>query len=186
MTSLASLWLPILLSAVLIFVVSALIHMFSPWHKGDYARLPNEDAAMIALRPLNIPPGDYLMPRPATMADMKSEAFLEKMRLGPNMIVTVLPNGQRGMGAQFVSWFIYLVIVSLFAAYITSRAVSPGSEYLEVFRFAGTTAFIGHGLGLWPQTIWYHRKWSTTAKMTVDALIYGLLTAGVFGWLWPR
>jgi hypothetical protein len=55
-----------------------------------------------------------------------------------------------------------------------------------VFRFAGTTAFIGYSVALWQMSIWYRRAWSTTIKATVDGLIYALLTAGVFGWLWPR
>jgi hypothetical protein len=185
-TSLAALWLPILLSAVLVFVVSSIIHMFSPWHKNDYPGVPGEDQAMAALRPLNIPPGDYMMPRSGSMADMKSPAFIEKVRVGPNIIMTVIANGPRSMTSNMVNWFIYLIIVSLFAAYIASRALPAGAQYLDVFRFAGATSFIAHAAGLWPQSIWYHRQWSTTFKMTMDGLIYGLLTAGVFGWLWPR
>ena len=36
MVGLAALWLPILLSAVIVFVASSLIHMVSGWHKSDY------------------------------------------------------------------------------------------------------------------------------------------------------
>jgi hypothetical protein len=76
-------------------------------------------------------------------------------------------------------------VVSLFAAYIAGRAAGPGTEYLVVFRFAGTTAFVAYGLALWQNSIWYKRSWTTTLKSNLDALIYGMLTGGMFGWLWP-
>jgi hypothetical protein len=54
-----------------------------------------------------------------------------------------------------------------------------------VFQFAGATAFFGFALALWQQTIWYSRSVVTTLKSTIDGLIYALVTAGVFAWLWP-
>ena len=186
MTGLGALVLPILLSAVLVFVASSIIHMMSPWHKADYPKLPNEDQVRDALRPLAIPPGDYFVPRPASREDMRSPAFLEKVRQGPNLILTVLPNGPMGMGRNLGLWFIYCVVVGIFAAYIASRALAPGEEYLRVFRFAGCTAFVGYSLALWQMSIWYRRAWGTTIRATIDGLIYALLTAGVFGWLWPH
>lgn len=186
MTPLIALWLPIVLSAVLVFIASSIIHMASPWHKNDYGKLPNEDQVMAALRPLNVPPGDFLVPRPGSMAEMKAPEFVEKMRLGPNLIVTSLPNGPRSMTTSFVTWFVYLIVIAVFAAYLTGRAIPPGAPYMDVFRFMTVSTFLGHAAGLWPQSIWYHRNWGTTAKMSFDALIYAMLTAGVFGWLWPR
>lgn len=186
MTGLTALWLPILLSAVFVFLVSSVIHMASPWHKGDYPPMPNEDQVRDALRPLAIPPGDYMVPRPRSMDEMKSPAFAEKIRQGPVFIATVLPNEPMSMGRNLSLWFAYSLVVSVFAAYITGRALSQGSPYLSVFRFAGCTAFIGYSLALWQQSIWYKRAWSITIKSTIDGLIYALLTAGTFGWLWPH
>ena len=185
MVPLASLWLPILLSAVIVFVASSLIHMALPWHKNDYPRVPNEEGLRSALRPLAIPPGDYMVPRAASGEEMRDPKFQEKIKEGPNLILTVLPAGPWSMGRQLVLWFLYCLVVSLFAAYVASRALRPGAEYLEVFRFAGTTAFAGYALALWQMSIWYRRNWSTTFKASVDGLIYALLTAGTFGWLWP-
>jgi len=185
MTGLAALWVPILLSAVIVFVVSSLIHMASPWHKSDYPKLPNEDRVMDVLRPLAIPPGDYMMPRPSSRQEMRSPQFAEKFKKGPVMMFTVWPGGSMSMGRQLVQWFLYAVIVGIFAAYVAGRALPPGAEYLHVFRFAGVTAFIGYALALWQMSIWYRRAWLTTIKATVDGLIYALLTAGTFGWLWP-
>ena len=186
MTGLDLLWLPILLSAVVVFIVSSIIHMVSPWHKGDYPKMPNEEKVMDALRPLGIPSGDYMVPRPSGRDEMRSPEFAEKMKKGPVLMLSVWPNGPIQMGSTFVLWFLYAAVVGLFAAYVSGRALPPGTEYLPVFRFAGVTAFIGYSLALWQMSIWYHRSWMTTFKLTVDGLIYGLLTAGVFGWLWPQ
>lgn len=185
MISVASLWLPIVLSAVLVFVVSSVIHMLLPYHQNDFDKLPAEDDVMDALRKFNIPPGDYVMPRPADSKERGSPEFIEKMNRGPIAFMTVYPSGPPAMGQSLVLWFVYSIVVSVFAAYLASRAVAPGGDYLAVFRFAGATAFCGYGLALFQNSIWYKRKWSTTFKSVFDALIYALLTAGVFGWLWP-
>jgi hypothetical protein len=186
MTELHALWLPILLSAVIVFGVSSVIHMFTPLHKNDYPKIPNEDKVMDALRPLSIPPGDYMFPRPANMADMSSPEFAAKRSKGPVMIVTVLPNGPVAMGKELVLWFLFSVVVGVFAAYVAGRALPAGTQYLRVFQFIGTTAFIAYSFALWPLAIWYRRSLGTTIRSTIDGLIYGLLTAGTFGWLWPR
>jgi hypothetical protein len=186
MVGIFSLWLPILLSAVIVFVVSSIIHMASPWHKNDYPRIPNEDQVRSALRPLAIPPGDYMIPRPASRDDLRSPEFAQKVEQGPNIIMTVLPNGPFSMKRNLILWFLYAVVVSVFAAYIAGRALTAGSPYLTVFRFVGATAFIGYSVALWQMSIWYRRSWSITTKATIDGLIYALLTAGTFGWLWPR
>jgi len=186
MTALSALWLPILLSAVFVFMASSLIHMVLPWHKSDYPKLPNEQKVMDALRPLALAPGDYMIPRPSSRQEMQSPEFAAKMKAGPVMVLTVMPNGAMSMGRNLGLWFVYCVAVGLFAAYVAGRAVPPGAVYLRVFRFAGATAFIGYAVALWQMSIWYRRAWSTTIKATVDGLIYALLTAGTFGWLWPR
>lgn len=186
MVGLHQLWLPILLSAVFVFIASSIIHMLLPWHKSDYPMLPNQDRVMDALRGLSIPPGDYMIPRPANRDEMRSPEFAEKMKRGPVVVMTVIANPSMAMGKTLVQWFFYCAVVSLFAAYITSRALPAAAEYLQVFRFAGATAFIGYTLALWQLSIWYHRAWSMTIKSTFDGLIYACLTAGTFGWLWPK
>lgn len=129
---------------------------------------------------------DYMIPRPSSREEMKSPEFLEKVRRGPNVIMTVMPNANFSMGRNLGLWFLYLIVVGIFSAYITGRALPPGTQYLQVFRFAGTVAFVAYSLALWQLSIWYRRSWSITIKATIDGLIYGLLTVGVMGWLWPR
>jgi len=186
MVALTALWLPILLSAVIVFVASSIIHMMLPWHKSDYPQIPNEDKVTDALRPLAIPPGDYMVPRASSMQEMRAPEFVEKLKRGPVLILTVLPSGGVSMGPALAFWFVYSLIIGVFAGYVTSRALPAGAMYLQVFRFAGVTAFACYAMGLWQMSIWYRRAWATTIRATVDGLIYALLTAGVFGWLWPR
>jgi hypothetical protein len=186
MTSMTALWLPILVSSVLVFLASSLIHMALPWHKSDYPPYPREQDVLDALRPVALPPGDYMMPRPASMAEMKSPAFLERMNRGPVVLMTVFPNGPAPMGGTFVRWFLYLIVVGAVAAYVAGTALPPGAPTGQVFRLLFGTAFAAYALALWQLSIWYRRAWSITVKGTVDAAIYAAITAGTFVWLWPR
>lgn len=186
MVPITELWLPILVSAVVVFVASSVIHMVIGYHAGDFRSVPNEDRVQEALRPFNLPPGDYMLPRPASMKAMNDPAFQDKLKKGPVAIMTVLPPGNPGIGAQLGQWFLFGVLVAIIAAYIAGRAVAPGTEYLEVFRFAGTTSFLCYAMAYIPTSIWYKKNWGATMRNMLDGLIYGLLTGGVFGWLWPR
>lgn len=186
MTGLDSLLVPTLVSAVLVFVASSILHMGPLWHRTDYPKLPDEDKVRDALRPLAIPPGDYMMPRASSGAEMRTPEFAGKLQQGPVMMLTVMPNGPFTMGKNLATWFVYCAVVGFFAAYIAGRALAPGAHYLDVFRFAGATSFIGYTVALWQMSIWYKRPWSMSVKYTLDGLIYACLTAGTFGWLWPR
>lgn len=185
MVPILSLWLPILLSAIVVFVISAVFHTVFTYHNSDFKKFPSEDPIMSDLRKYNIPPGDYMLPYSADSKERRSEQFKEKMKKGPMLIATVLPSGEMGMGASLFQWFIYCLIVSIFSAYIAGRALGPGADYLAVFRFAGATSFAGYSLALMHDSIWFKKSWGVTIKSMFDGLIYALLTAGVFGWLWP-
>lgn len=186
MVPVTSLIVPIILSAVIVFVVSSIIHMVLPYHRRDWQRLAKEEDVMNALRSFTLAPGDYLMPCPSGPQSMKDPAFIERRTKGPVAIMTVMPSGAPSMGKSLVLWFIYSLAVGVFAAYVSGRALGPGTGYLEVFRFAGTTAFLGYSFALLQNSIWYARNWRQTLLSMFDGLIYGLLTAGAFGWLWPR
>jgi len=185
MVPIVSLWLPIQVSAVLVFLASWLVHMLLGYHRSDFAQVPSEDGVMEAMRPFNVPPGDYMMPHSGSGNPMKDPAFMEKFNRGPVAVMTVMPSGVMSMGSSLAQWLVYCVVVSVIAAYVAGRALGPGESYLEVFRFAGVVSFVGYALALVQNSIWYKRKWSTTLKSLFDGLVYGLLTAGVFGWLWP-
>jgi hypothetical protein len=186
MVSLTALWLPILLSAVLVFAASSLIHMVLGWHAADWKKFPSEDAVLDALRPFNLAPGDYFAPRPASMAESNTPEFKARAARGPGVAVTVFAPGAAGsMARPLALWFVYLIVVSVFAAYVAGISIAPGAPYLTVFRVTSTVVFAGHALALWPTWIWYSKSLGYTIRTTIDGLVYALLTGGVFGWLWP-
>ncbi|MGQ0714672.1 MAG: hypothetical protein ACT4PJ_13200 [Gemmatimonadaceae bacterium] len=185
MVSLTSILIPTLLSAVLVFFASFLTHMVLRYHWNDVTGVPDEDAVMESLRRFNIPPGDHMVPRAESPKASKEPAFMEKLKRGPVIVMTVLPTGMFNMGKTLAQWFVLVLVVSFFAGYVASRTLPPGADYLAVFRVVGTVAFIGFAGGLWQDSVWWSRKWSTTLKNTFDSLVYALLAAGVFGWLWP-
>jgi hypothetical protein len=186
MVSLAALWLPILLSAVIVFVASSILHMVLPLHKSDYRKLPDEERVMDALRGAGVTPGPtYHFPH-CTHQEMKAAATVEKFKRGPVGLLTVIPSGAPNMGKYLGQWFVYCIVVGIFVAYLTGRLLSPGTHYLQVFRVAGTVAFIAYAFGQFQDSIWKAQPWGVTFKHVFDGLIYGLLTAGTFGWLWPR
>src|SRR5437762_12280647 len=151
MTPLVSLWLPILLSAVGVFSASYVVHMFTGWHKSDYLKVPNEDRVMDTLRPLAIPPGDYMMPRPESTEQMRSPAFAEKFKKGPVMMFTIMPGGSTAMGKQLTQWFLFSVVAGPFETVVAGSALPPGASSRAAFHFAGLTAFLAYTLAMRPR-----------------------------------
>ena len=186
MISLASLWLPIVLSAVIVFIASSVIHMTPLWHKSDYPRMPKEAEVLDALRPFALPPGDYFIPRASGMQEMRSAEFKEKLNRGPVAVLTVFPNGPFAMNRSLAQWFVFLIVVGVFVAVVSAHTIPFGAPYPHVFKVVGTVAFMGYALALGELSIWYRRAWSLTLKSALDGVIYAALTAGTFGWLWPR
>ena len=185
MVALTALWLPILLSAVIVFVASSIMHMLLPYHRSDYRQLPDEDKLLAALRGVGLKRGLYIFPF-GTHKDMKSPAMQEKYNQGPVGMMTVFPSGPPAMPKYLAMWFVYCLVIGFFTAYITGRTVMSGAQYLAVFRVAGAVAFMAYGVGQVSNGIWAGQPRSVTIKHVFDGLIFALLTAGTFGWLWPR
>jgi hypothetical protein len=184
--SFSQLWVPILLSAVCVFLASSLIHMVVKWHASDYRALPNEDEVRAAIRKGNPAPGQYVLPHCSDMKDMGKPDMKQKYEEGPVGFLVINPSGMPAMGAALGKWFVFTVLVAFTAAYLASRTLAPGTHYLQVFRVVGAVSFLAYGFGSIPMGIWMGKPWSSVIKDLADALIYGLLSAGVFGWLWPR
>ena len=186
MVSLAALWLPILLSAVIVFVASSIIHMVLPYHRSEYHQLPDEDNLLATLRAAGLKRGFYNFPF-CTHKDMKSPAVIEKFKQGPVGFITVYPQwpAQHGQVPRAVVW---LLPGDRFLRRVSHRAHShiPALTISAVFRVVGTAAFLAYGLGNLSNSIWKGQPWSMTIKESFDGLVYALLTAGTFGWLWPR
>ncbi len=185
MVSVVSLWLPIIVAAVLVFVMSSIIHMFLTYHRTDFTAVPDEDRFRAAVGPLGLPPGEYVVPHAGSPDAMKSEEYQSKVGEGPVLFMTVLPNAAWNMGKSLTWWFVYCLVVGVFAALVATSTLTADATYAEVFHVAGLTAFAGYVLAGWQQSIWYHRKVSTSVKNTFDGLLYALLTAGAIAGMWP-
>lgn len=181
--ALTSLWLPILLSGVAVFIVSSLIWAVIQYHNSDWQKLSDEETARSALR--GAAPGHYSIPHAADNAAKADEAWQAKYKEGPAAMITVIPHGNLSMAKQLVQWLIYCVLISVFVAYIAGTTLTAGSEYLKVFQITSTTAILAYGGGAGLNLIWFGHSVGRTIKDVIDAIIYGLVTGGIFGWLWP-
>jgi hypothetical protein len=186
MVSLGSLWLPVLLSAVLVFVVSSLVHMVLKYHNTDYSRIPQEEAIRAAVRNASPAPAQYIIPYCGEMKQMQTPEMKQKFTEGPVAVVNVMRPGVPSMGRPLTQWFLFSLVVSFFIAYIASHTIPTGTRYLEVFRIVGGIGFLAYAAGTIPPSIWMGKPWKITWKDVFDGLLYGLVTAGTFGWLWPR
>jgi len=185
MVALSALWLPIVLSAVIVFIASSIFHMVLPFHRSDYKKLPDEEKVTAAIRGAGVTPGLYMFPH-TDHKEMKQPAAQEKFKRGPVGTMTIRPSGPISMGPFLGQWFGYCLLVGFFTAYIAAHTLASGVHYLEVFRVVGAVSFMAYGLANVANGIWKGEPWSMVAKEVIDGLIYGLLTAGVFGWLWPK
>ncbi|WP_257306179.1 hypothetical protein [Geothrix campi] len=183
---LAHLWLPIILSAVFVFVVSSLIHMVLKWHNSDYRALPNEDEVRAAIRKGSPTPGQYVIPYCGDMKEMGKPEVQQKYTDGPVGFLMLGPNGTPNMGKALGLWFLYAVAVAFMAAYVASRTLAPGTHYLQVFRVVGAVSFLTYAGGSVQMGIWAGKPWRSVVKDLIDGLLYGLVSAGAFGWLWPK
>jgi len=186
MVTIIALWLPVLISAVLVWIASAIVWTVLPHHKSDYKGLPDEEAARNALQPQDLKPGQYDIPHIASRADVKKPEVLKKFNDGPVGFLTVVAKGMPLMAKGMILSFIYYLVIGILVAYVAGRTLSPGAEYLSVFRITGVVAWLAYGFGIFQDSIWFGRPWSSSFKHLIDTLVYALLTAGVFGWLWPR
>ena len=183
--SIASLWLPIVLSAVIVFAAAIVVWMVLPHHKTDWAGIPNEGSLLEALRGLGLGRGQYIFPRGMTSEGRKDPDAKADVERGPAGYLVLIEPGPPNMGKNLGLYFLFNLGVSLMVGYLASRTLAAGTEYLQVFRVAATIGFLAYGAAEIPGAIWYGRSWSSTLKTLIDALVFGLLMGGVFGWLWP-
>ncbi len=185
MVSIGALWLAILLSTIAVWAASAINWMVMPHHKSDYGKLPDEDAARQALTSQSLVPGQYSFPHAPSMKDSRDPEIVRKFEEGPVGFLTVVPSGAPTMGSKIILSLAFYLTISTVVAYLASRTLDSGGDYLEVFRVTGTVAWLAYGTAVVPDAIWFGRPWSGVIKGLLDALVYALLTAGFFGWLWP-
>jgi len=186
MVGLVALWMPIIVSAMFVFIALAIIHSLLGWHKGDMTNVPGEAKLMDTLRDLNVQPGDYRFPYSNSVDEMKTPEFAEKMKQGPVGIMSVLPSGDINMGKLLGQWFVYSLFIAVLAAYVTGRTRGPGAPYLEVFRVSGAVTFCCYAVAHWQNWIWWGKSTRFTITHSLDGIIYALITGATFGWLWPH
>ena len=185
MVPLASLWLPIVLSAVAVFVASSIVHMVLKYHQSDYSPMPGEENVLAAMRAENVGPGYYFLPHCPDMKGLAEPEMKAKFDKGPVVLASVSPPGVPSMGKPLGQWFAFCLVMGIFVAYLTGLTLAPGADYMRVFRIASTVAFLGYAGSVATESIWKGQPWKNSFKHILDGLIYSLLTGGFFGWLWP-
>lgn len=178
----STLWLPILLSAVFVLIASNIAWMLPFWHKPDYRKLSEEATIQNALA--SAKSGQYIVP----CVDWGKLSREERtaMAKGPMALMLVRNPGEFNMGLALGLWFAYDLVIAIFVAYLTGHVLPNGTHYLQVFRVAGTAAFLAFALRTIPDAVWYGKPWGIVFKEIIDGTVYALLVAGTFGWLWPK
>jgi hypothetical protein len=186
MVPLAQLWLPILLSAVLVFFASSILHMVLKfWHQPDCSGFSNEDEVRAAVRNGSTGPGIYMVPY-CNPAMMKQPEMQQKFKEGPIAFVFIRPSGQLNMAAPLIQWFLFCLLVSLVTAHIAGGTLAPGTPSMRVFCLSGLAALMGHAFGAIPMGIWWGHPWRSAVKHFIDGIIYALIVGGVIAWFWPQ
>ncbi|NQD36793.1 hypothetical protein HPT27_07120 [Permianibacter sp. IMCC34836] len=185
MSELPQLWLPILASAVLVFIASSLIHMVFKWHNSDYKKLDNEDAMRATVRAGGLNPGQYHFPHCGDMKEMNDPAQQQKYKDGPIGILTIIPNGMPNMGKMLGSWFLLNLLIAAMAACLAAQSFGLQGNAHLAGHLVGMSTFMAYGTGSVANAIWMGKTWSSVFKDLLDALIYGTVSALTFMWLWP-
>ena len=185
MEFITQLWLPILLSAAAVFVAGSVLNMVLPHHRKDYMRLPDEDAMRAAIQAQKLARAQYAIPYAHSKEDWNSPEVRQKFQTGPVGLL-VIGRNTAGMSRQLIAQGVYVLCVSLMVAYVASAALFTvdAPTYLKVFQVTGATATLAYSAALFTSSIWFHVPWGNTVRHALDGLVYGLLTAGFFGWLW--
>jgi hypothetical protein len=180
-----SLWIPVIVSAVVVFMGSSIIHMALKYHRADYKALPNEEGVREALGKAGGAPGVYFTPYCQDMKQMKEPAMMEKYEKGPVALITLYPKGPITLPKHLALWLAFSVFVSFTAAYVARHTLMPGADGMLVMRITGTVAFAAYGLSHVSDSIWKGQPWANTARALLDSVIYSLLTGLTFRLLWP-
>ena len=185
MVSLASLWLPIIVASVGVFIASSLVHMVIKWHNADYFGFSNEDDVRAAVAKTAPKPGQYVVPYCSDMKQMQEPAMQKKLAEGPVAFVFVRPNGMTPMGLLLGQWFALCVVISVAIGWLCSVTAPLGAAG-TVRGVAAMAAFFAYGAGWAIAAIWDGRTWASALKHIADAAIYAAVTAASFSLLWPH
>ena len=185
MELLIPLWLPIVLSTVVVWIISAIVWMALPHHKRDFITLPDEDGFMDAVRKSGIKPGNYIFPDFRDPKVMKSETTQKALNEGPVGHLSVWPTPLT-MGSKMFATFIVYLVVSILIAYLTRVALPGPASFAKVFQVAATAGILAYCFSFIPNAVWFGSYKRTIVANVVDGIVYGLITGALFAWLWPH
>jgi len=186
MASLMQLWLPILLSAVFVFIASSILHMvIRAWHSPDCKAFSNESEVAAAINKGNASAGLYMIPYCSSPEAMKNPATQEMFKTGPVGVMFLRKPGPMSMGAFLGQWFAFCLLVSFFCALLAAHLLGNGAPFAHVFHVIGLAALMTYAFGVIPDAIWWGHPWGSAIKHIIDGIIYGVITGATFAWLWP-
>ena len=180
-----SLWVPVLVSALAVFIVSSIMHMALKYHSADYKPLPNEEAVREALGKGSLAPGLYHLPTCPDMKSMGEPAVKAKFEQGPVGFVTIVPSGLPAMPKYLAQWFLFSLLVSFVSAYVARHTLHAGADGMLVMRITGAVAFTAYGFSNLVDSIWKGQPWANTGRALIDGAIYAVTTGVTFRLLWP-
>ena len=185
MELLIPLWLPVLLSAGAIWIVSAIVGMALPHHKRDFVGLPDEDGFMDYLRGRGIEPGNYLFPDFRDREALKSEKVEKALNEGPVGHLSVWQTPVT-MGGKLVATFVVYLVVSTLIAYLTRVALPGAASFAKVFQVAATAGVLAYCFSFIPNALWFSAYRRTIVASVFDGILYGVITGAIFAWCWPH
>jgi hypothetical protein len=186
MVAWSDLLVPTALSAVFIFFASFLVHMVIKWHNPDYKKLANEDEVRAAIKKGAPTPGEYVFPHCKDAKAMQDPAMMQKFVEGPNAMMWIRAAGPVQLGPFLMKWFVYTLVVGFLCAYFARFTLPAGADYMKVFHVVGMAAWLAYSWQAPADSIWKGKPWASTFRYMIDGLVYALVTAGTFGWLWPK
>lgn len=181
--ALFSLWSPILLSAMGVFLAGNLVWIVMQHHNSDWKKLPDEETVRGVLK--GLAPGHYSVPYVPNFKGREDASWHAKYLEGPVVMLNVFPLNPVSSIKPLAQWLTYCLVVSCFVAYVAGTALAAGAPFMKVLQLSSTVAFLAYSGSAALGSIWYGHTWIRTAKDLFDGLLYGLLTGVIFGWLWP-
>lgn len=188
MELLLPLWLPILLSAGVIWVMSIIFGMALPHHKQDWIGLGDEDGFMEDLRRRGIKPGNYLFPDFRSSEQLRSEKVERALKEGPVGHLSVWKTPVT-MGDKMVGTLVVHLVVCILIAYLTRIALpaaSPPPPFAKVFQIAGTAGVLAYSFSFIPNALWFGAYKRTIVASIFDGVLYGVVIGAIFAWRWPQ
>jgi len=180
MAFLLGLWLPIVVTAVVLFFASFVAWMILPHHFGDRSKLDKENEFMDHLRDLNVQPGNYLFPYAASGKEMGSQEHQKRYAKGPRGTINIysMPN----TGANLFCTLLFFLVTATIIGYVAWEALEGWDPakvtFLKVFQIVGAVGVLTYSSAGILNGIWFKKKLVTDI---VDGIVYGIITGLIFG-----